>query len=254
MSIGDIHGVYTRVMEQFDHADRKSLAKKVRKDLGNLCKSPDETFATFASRVNDIFLRMKLHNLSVDRALVLDEVSNALMPPRSKCEMTKLCYDEFVDRLTQDQEDALEATGLMDGLRKPMLRREQRQITKQKPTRVNVAEQSQKMVLDEEDLWGVCLSFQKGTCKKKTCDFRHVKLSADQSEALLKKVEAAVKCHACGGRGHRKSDCPKSSSKSKINVNAAAFTMADTAAELIKRLKTASVTTAEKAELKKLLN
>ena len=249
LALGDIHGIYTRVMEQFDHADRATLAKKVRDDLRELRKSPDETFATFVSRANDIFLRMKAHNLSVDRVLVLDEVSEAIT--MSKCVMSKLCYDEIVDRLTQDQENALTATDLLEAMKKPMLRREQRQMASPRKARVNATSQQRRdMVQTDEDLWGVCLRYQRDACTKTDCNFKHVKLDQDQVAALTQKVGAAVKCHTCGGRGHRKADCPK---KPAVNVNATSTQASATATELIKRLKTRSVTDAEKAELRALL-
>ena len=249
LALGDIHGIYTRVMEQFDHADRATLAKKVREDLRELRKKPEETFATFVSKANDIFLRMKSHNLKIDREIVLGEVSEAIT--ESNCEMSKICYDEFVDRLTQDDEDALTATGLLEAMKKPMLRKEQRRMASPRKTRVNATSQHrQAMVQADEDLWGVCLRYQRDACTKTDCGFKHIKLDKDQVEALTKKVGAAVKCHACGGRGHRKADCPKPPA---VKVNAASTQAADTAQELIKRLRTRSVTDAEKAELRNLL-
>jgi hypothetical protein len=254
VAVGNCYHLYSVVKSHLRIDKRSHVIDRISKDLKSLEKRPNELFITFRSRYEGILNDMKLWNYHKDDDEMKYILKSAL---KSRCELTKKVYESVItshgtglsntalldkmESLMDDMERDNEESRVREKNEKIHKKKQDKQTEEAIALAVQVATAGSKGrgggrgkgnggrgrggrggksgSSFDSDIRDVCLEFQNNKCSNDDCHYKHVKLSKELKEKLLKKIEERktenakwlknVECYACGEQGHIASNCPK---------------------------------------------
>ena len=245
VAIGDVHGLFTFVVENYHGGDRPELVQEIVRDLQGLVKGKDELFEEYVMRYEAIVYRMKQLALVFDEDVMNEHVRSSLEGAEDR--VTRDVYRDMLYRFGH-----MKPTKLFEQMSEPMkfheknarmdsdlAVRQAEKARKNKEKRIrqkdkkrqqsesetssdesSAAEEGGKLPVHrlkvDSDIAGMCLYYQEGKCYRKECKYTHEKLNEEKLGRLRRTVREranermkSVKCHNCGKLGHVKARCPE---------------------------------------------
>jgi hypothetical protein len=227
---GDVAGFIYHVMRTLSGNAKEDRKKTLEGKMRTMRKKKDESFEIFCARHTTLKKHMRDVGMKLDDGMRMRYFKESI--EKSNCEITKKTLTSSLIHLHM-YEDNPTIEMIMKTMKKPMeseergekSRREEkkRRTEEERKPEDSVRKEEKKRVLKvTSTLKGVCLHFQKGSCKfGDACRFTHVKLPAEKAKELEELVYSrssansnathtqnrTITCYNCQGQGHFARQC-----------------------------------------------